>query len=76
MFQMSHKILPWWSAPHRVINQHTNSYSLETLEGFPMLGWYHTRHLHLFLPRTGMLLAEMEEEKRKEAAGQENKEEG
>lgn len=41
-----------------------------------MLGWYHTRHLHLFLPRTGMLLAEMEEEKRKEAAGQENKEEG
>lgn len=59
-FQTSRKILPQWSAPRRVVSRRTNSYSLETLEGFPMAGWYHARRLRLFLPRTGTLLAEAE----------------
>ncbi|KIK32103.1 hypothetical protein CY34DRAFT_35435, partial [Suillus luteus UH-Slu-Lm8-n1] len=55
-FKTSRKIIPRWSAPHRIIAQRANSYSLETLEGFPMKGWYHARRLRMFLPRTGTLL--------------------
>ncbi|KIK35306.1 hypothetical protein CY34DRAFT_26647 [Suillus luteus UH-Slu-Lm8-n1] len=54
-FKSSHKIIPRWSAPHRIVSKHTNSYTLETLEGFPIGGWYHARRLQHFLPWTGTL---------------------
>lgn len=56
-FKSSRKIIPRWSAPWRITSHWTNSYALETLEG-----WYHARHLRLFLPHTGTLLEEVEKE--------------
>ena len=39
------KLLPRWSAPRRIVQQVGNSYTLQTLEGFPVPGWFHARHL-------------------------------
>lgn len=60
-FATSKKLLLRWSAPHRVVGRTGNSYKLETLEGFPVSGTTHARHLHRFIPRDGTALAEIEE---------------
>ena len=59
----SKKLLPWWSAPRRVVSRTGNLYRLETLEGFPMNGTVHTRRLRWFLPRDGTVLAQLEEDR-------------
>ncbi|KAG2343787.1 hypothetical protein BDR05DRAFT_883501 [Suillus weaverae] len=42
-YKLSRKIIPCWSAPHRITSQWMNSCTLEMLEGFPMAGWFHMR---------------------------------
>jgi len=51
------KIAPMWSPPCRIAEHLLNSYKLETLEGVPLDGLYHTRCLWSFMPREGTLLA-------------------
>jgi hypothetical protein len=50
MFKTEQKLLPKFSAPRRVIHRNTNSYQLETLEGFPIAGNFSSRRLRLFIP--------------------------
>ena len=57
------KLLPQWSAPCHIIQQAGNSYTLQTLEGFPVPGWVHTRCLHEFIPCRGTNLAIEEDER-------------
>ena len=57
------KFLPRWSAPQRIVQRAGNSYTLKTLEGFPVPGWVHTRHLHKFIPRSGTALAADEDDR-------------
>ena len=52
-FKSDRKILPKFSAPRRVVSRNQNSYQLETLEGFPIAGWFSSRRLRLFVPRRG-----------------------
>ena len=52
-FKTERKLLPKFSAPRRVIHRNQNSYQLETLEGFPISGRFSSRRLHLFVPREG-----------------------
>jgi len=60
------KIAPMWSPLRRITERLLNSYKLETLEGTPLDGLYHTRHLRGFAPREGTLLA-AEQKKLEEA---------
>ena len=60
-FTTSKKLLPRWSAPHRVVGRTGNSYKLEMLEGFPVSGTTHAQRLHRFIPHDGTALAEIEE---------------
>ena len=52
-FKSDRKILPKFSAPRRVVSRNQNSYQLETLEGFPIAGWFSSWRLRLFVPRRG-----------------------
>jgi hypothetical protein len=52
------KLLPKWSVPYRIKERLRNSYRLETLEGEPMAGEFHARHLRTFIPRNSTKLAE------------------
>jgi hypothetical protein len=51
--QTERKLLIKFSAPRRVVKRNKNSYQIETLEGFPISGWFSSRRLRLFVPRTG-----------------------
>ena len=51
------KLLLRWSAPRQVIEATGNSYSLQTLEGFPVSSWVHAQWLWEFIPRLGTALA-------------------
>ena len=46
-----------WSKPYRVLERLLNSYKLETLEGQPVEGEFHSRQLRAFTPREGTMLA-------------------
>ena len=61
-FRTERKLVPRWSAPRRVAERRQNSYTLETLEGFPISGWYHARRLRQFIPRSGTELARLQSE--------------
>ena len=67
------KLLPQWSAPRRIVQRGGNSYMLKTLEGFPVLGWFHTRHLHEFIPCLNTNQAITEEERSAGRRGREDK---
>ena len=54
--------MPMWSEPRRVSEQMLNSYKLETLEGQPLEGEYHTRRLRSFTLREGTELAVQQKE--------------
>ena len=56
-FKAERKLLPKWSRPYRVIGQLRNSYTLETINGEPIVGKFHARRLRQFLPRPGTRLA-------------------
>lgn len=56
----THKLQPRWSAPRRVVDRIGNSYTLDTLEGFPLNGLFHARRLRRFIPRDGTALAELQ----------------
>ncbi|KIJ11411.1 hypothetical protein PAXINDRAFT_157324 [Paxillus involutus ATCC 200175] len=85
MLTNTHKLLPRWSAPRRIIHRVGNSYQLTTLEGFPVGGLIHARRLRKFIPRDGTMLAELKqveeskgedkEEQREYSDTEENKEE-
>jgi len=51
------KLQPQWSAPRCVASRVGNSYTLTTLEGFPLSGLFHARRLRRFIPRDGTTLA-------------------
>ena len=51
------KLQPQWSAPRCVASRVGNSYTLTTLEGFPISGLFHARRLRRFIPRDGTALA-------------------
>jgi hypothetical protein len=57
-FKTERKTEPKWSAPRRVVKRNRNSYTIETLEGLPIKGWFSSRRLRRFIPRTGTALAE------------------
>jgi hypothetical protein len=57
----SKKLVPRWSAPRRVASRFGNSYTLTTLEGFPINGLFHARRLRRFIPRNGTALAALQE---------------
>jgi hypothetical protein len=57
----SKKLVPRWSAPRRVASRFGNSYTLTTLEGFPINGLFHARRLHRFIPQNGTALAALQE---------------
>jgi transposase InsO family protein len=61
-FKTSRKIIPQWSAPRRIATRRGNSYTLATLEGFPIPGFFHAHRLRHFYPRTNSLLADAEKE--------------
>ena len=52
-----------WSETHRIRVKLLNSYKLETLEGQPLEGEYHTRRLREFIPREGTELAAQQKER-------------
>ena len=52
-FKMDRKLLPKFSAPQRVVARKQNSYQIETLEGFPIAGWFSSRRLCRFMARQG-----------------------
>jgi hypothetical protein len=52
------KLLPKWSIPCRITKRLRNSYRLENLDGTPIPGEFHARHLRAFLPKEGTKLAE------------------
>ena len=56
------KLAPMWSEPCRVVERILNSYTLESLDGQPLEGEYHTRQLREFKPREGTELAAQEKE--------------
>ena len=56
------KLTPMWSKPRRVMERVLNSYKLETPEGQPLDGEYHTRRLRRFIPREGTELAAQQRE--------------
>ncbi|KAF7373139.1 p-loop containing nucleoside triphosphate hydrolase protein [Mycena sanguinolenta] len=60
-FRTERKTEPKWSAPRRVVSRNRNSYKLETLEGLPIKGWFSSRRLRRFIPRTGTSLAEAQQ---------------
>ena len=51
------KLAPMWSEPRRVVERILNSCTLESLDGQPLEGEYHTRQLREFKPREGTELA-------------------
>jgi hypothetical protein len=57
-FRTERKMEPKWSAPRRVVSRERNSYTIQTLEGLPIAGWFSSRRLRRFIPRTGTSLAE------------------
>ena len=57
------KLLPRWSAPRCIVQRAGNSYTLKTLEGFPVPGWVHARCLREFIPRSGTALAADEDDR-------------
>ncbi|KIK47919.1 hypothetical protein CY34DRAFT_798788 [Suillus luteus UH-Slu-Lm8-n1] len=57
----SRKLVPKWSAPRRVVSRISNSYTLTSLEGFPINGLFHARRLRRFIPRNGTTLAALQE---------------
>ena len=48
--------------PHRILERLLNSYKLETLNGQPVDGEFHTRRLRKFIPREGTELAIQQKE--------------
>lgn len=44
-FKTERKLLPKWSTPQRVVKRHLNSYTLETLHGDPIPGFFSARRL-------------------------------
>lgn len=58
MFKVRHKLLLKWSPPHHITEWLCNLYCLETIQGEPLDGEFHTRRLRVFYPREGMKLAE------------------
>jgi hypothetical protein len=56
----SRKLTPRWSAPRRVVSKAGNSYTLTTLEGFPIGALFHARRLRRFIPRNGTTLATLQ----------------
>jgi hypothetical protein len=56
----SRKLTPRWSAPRRVVSKAGNSYTLMTLEGFPIGGLFHARRLRRFIPHNGTTLATLQ----------------
>lgn len=54
------KLIPMWSIPHRIAGRQLNSYTLETLDGLPLDGVFHSRRLRTFEPRDGTKLAMLE----------------
>ena len=67
------KLLPQWSAPRRIVQRGGNLYMLKTLEGFPVLGWFHARCLRGFIPCLDTNQAIIEEERRAGRRGREDK---
>ena len=51
------KLAPMWSEPYRVLERLLNSYKLETLEGQPVEGEFHSQRLQAFTPKEGTTLA-------------------
>jgi len=60
-FKTEHKMEPKWSAPRRVVERNQNSYKIETLESFPINGWFSSQRLQRFILRMGTALAEAQE---------------
>jgi hypothetical protein len=44
------KLTPKWSVPRQIISKLGNSYTLTSLEGFPLHRLFHARCLHWFIP--------------------------
>jgi transposase InsO family protein len=57
-FKTERKLLPKWSIPHRIVSRQLNSYTLETLNGDPVPGFFSARRLRRFFPKEGTKLAE------------------
>jgi hypothetical protein len=57
-FKSERKMEPKWSAPRRIVSRTRNSYTIETLEGWPISGRFSARRLRRFIPRTGTVLGE------------------
>jgi hypothetical protein len=47
------KLLPWWGAPHHIVDCIRNSYRLQTIQGLPVSGVVSARRLRRFVPRPG-----------------------
>jgi hypothetical protein len=60
------KLLPKWSIPCRITERLCNLYKLENLDGTPIPGEFHTRHLHAFHPKDGTKLAEEQKQQERE----------
>ncbi|KAG1799080.1 uncharacterized protein BJ212DRAFT_1288471 [Suillus subaureus] len=46
----SRKLVLKWSAPRQVVSRISNSYTLTSLEGFPIKGLFHAQQLRRFIP--------------------------
>lgn len=60
------KILLKWSPPHRITEQLRNSYHLETIQGEPIHGEFHTRRLRVFIPKEGTKLVNEQRERERQ----------
>ena len=69
-------MLPKWSTPQRVVKRHLNSYTLETLHGDPIPGFFSARRLRGFIPKEGTKLAEEQKQIEERYAREEQEEKG
>jgi len=60
------KLLPKWSIPCRITERLRNSYKLENLDGTPIPGEFHARHLCAFHLKDGTKLAEEQKQQERE----------
>jgi len=56
----SRKLTPRWSAPRQVVSKIGNSYTLTSLEGFPLGGLFHVWCLQHFILHNGTTLAALQ----------------
>jgi hypothetical protein len=61
-FKMECKVTPKWSQPYRVMKRIWNAYRLAQLNGAPIEGEFSMQRLHMFIPKPGSSLEQVQQQ--------------